>query len=345
MRQWIYEVENSQLFAPVVKTKDLAQLIFPTENDFYFIPTNSGKAALYIILAYLKSIKKLSTKNDSVWVPQWLGSWVYNTMQKLCFPTLEHNKDTKAVLIYHQYGYPQNLDKLLPIAKANNMFVIEDCAHALESHYHGKRLGTLGDAAIFSFSKFFPALMGGAILTKNKDLADYATNYLKESKAWLSVYFYLTKWTEEKLRRTFLATTANHLLEMGYAVYEQAARMNKFSKNKILAALMHNNLKKRAENKIFFLQQLQDTNLFRTMNHDDITPYVLPLFGQDDFLQQLKNKLLQKNIATDIYNFDLNQDMSNPDFRNCLWIPIHPGIRKRQRNLIVTAIKETQNEQ
>jgi dTDP-4-amino-4,6-dideoxygalactose transaminase len=58
---------------------------------------------------------------------------------------------TKAILVVHFAGRPCNMDKIMDIAHKNNLKVIEDCAHAIESEYHGKKTGTIGDTGCFSF--------------------------------------------------------------------------------------------------------------------------------------------------------------------------------------------------
>ena len=52
----------------------------------------------------------------------------------------------------HWAGRPCDMDKILEIAKKNNLFVVEDACHALQAEYMGKRCGGLGDIGCFSFT-------------------------------------------------------------------------------------------------------------------------------------------------------------------------------------------------
>ncbi len=51
----------------------------------------------------------------------------------------------------HLYGQPADMDTIMPIARRHRLKVIEDCAQAAGSRLRGKRVGSIGDAAAFSF--------------------------------------------------------------------------------------------------------------------------------------------------------------------------------------------------
>ena len=80
-------------------------------------------------------------------------------------------KNTKALLIVHFAGRPCELDRLCAIAKKHNLKIIEDCAHAIESEYKEKKLGTFGDFGCFSFyvTKNIITGEGGMVLTRNEE--------------------------------------------------------------------------------------------------------------------------------------------------------------------------------
>lgn len=82
---------------------------------------------------------------------------------------------TKAIVPVHLYGHPCDMDKIMDIAKKHNLYVIEDCAQAHGATYKGKRVGTFGIAAGFSFypGKNLGALGdAGAAVCNDKELAD-----------------------------------------------------------------------------------------------------------------------------------------------------------------------------
>ncbi len=81
---------------------------------------------------------------------------------------------TKAIMAVHLYGHPCDMDELAKIAKEHDLFIIEDCAQAHGAEYKGRKVGSIGDIATFSFypGKNLGAYGdGGAITTNDNDLA------------------------------------------------------------------------------------------------------------------------------------------------------------------------------
>jgi dTDP-4-amino-4,6-dideoxygalactose transaminase len=84
------------------------------------------------------------------------------------------NKKTKAIIPVHLAGRPCEMDALMDLAKTSHLRVIEDAAHAIESIYKGKPIGTLGDLGCFSFyvTKNITTVEGGMVVTDQDELAD-----------------------------------------------------------------------------------------------------------------------------------------------------------------------------
>lgn len=80
---------------------------------------------------------------------------------------------TRAILPVHFAGRPCDMDALLAIAREHGLKVIEDCAHAIETEYRGKKAGTLGDLGVLSFysTKNLVTGEGGMVLTDDPVLA------------------------------------------------------------------------------------------------------------------------------------------------------------------------------
>jgi len=78
---------------------------------------------------------------------------------------------TKAILPVHFAGRPCEMDTLCEIADNHRLKVIEDCAHAIETEYHGHKAGTIGDFGCFSFyvTKNIVTGEGGMVITKREE--------------------------------------------------------------------------------------------------------------------------------------------------------------------------------
>ncbi len=105
---------------------------------------------------------------------------------------------TRAVIPVHLYGQAANLDAILAIARRHGLRVIEDCAQAHGALYRGKRVGSWGDVACFSFypTKNLGALGdGGMVVTDDAALAEqmrllrqygWSTRYVSAVPGWNS---------------------------------------------------------------------------------------------------------------------------------------------------------------
>jgi dTDP-4-amino-4,6-dideoxygalactose transaminase len=80
---------------------------------------------------------------------------------------------TRAILPVHFAGRPANLDALSALAKKHGLLLIEDAAHAIETTYRGRKVGSVGDVTCFSFyvTKNMTTGEGGMVTTNDAELA------------------------------------------------------------------------------------------------------------------------------------------------------------------------------
>jgi dTDP-4-amino-4,6-dideoxygalactose transaminase len=83
---------------------------------------------------------------------------------------------TKGIVVVHMAGFPADMDAIMAVARKHNLKVIEDACHGPLSEYKGKKLGTIGDCASFSFfsNKNISTGEGGMFITNNEEMSQKA---------------------------------------------------------------------------------------------------------------------------------------------------------------------------
>ncbi len=83
---------------------------------------------------------------------------------------------TKVLLVMHYGGVAVDMDKAVAICKKHNLFLLEDTAHAIDSYYNNKPLGSFGDFSTFSFheTKNISSGEGGLLVVNNKKYVERA---------------------------------------------------------------------------------------------------------------------------------------------------------------------------
>src|SRR3989338_5333953 len=150
----------------------------------YVLPTGSGTAALELACALLLK------RGQEVILPSFTFSSCANaillTGARPIFCDIDINtynldpadvqkkitKKTRAIMVVHYAGMACDMEKIQKIADENNLYVIEDAAHALGAKYKGQHLGTIGTVGCFSFhgTKNVASGEGGAFVTSNKQI-------------------------------------------------------------------------------------------------------------------------------------------------------------------------------
>jgi dTDP-4-amino-4,6-dideoxygalactose transaminase len=79
---------------------------------------------------------------------------------------------TRAIIVVHLFGMPSRMDEIIDVARRRGLRVLEDASHAHGARYHGRPVGTLADAAVFSMqtNKLCPAGEGGMLVTDDGEI-------------------------------------------------------------------------------------------------------------------------------------------------------------------------------
>ena len=135
-----------------------------------------GDEVIVPTLTYIASVNAIAyTGATPVFVDSLLDTWQMD-------PEDAHRKitpRTKAIMAVHLYGHPCDMDALQKLCRANNLFLVEDCAEAIGSLYKGQHVGTFGDIATFSFfgNKTITTGEGGMVVTNDHTLHERALHF------------------------------------------------------------------------------------------------------------------------------------------------------------------------
>jgi len=141
---------------------------------------------------------------------------------------------TKAILPVHLHGYPAEMDPILEIARRHHLIVIEDAAQAHGAEYKGRRVGSLGDLACFSFypGKNLGAYGEGGLVTTNRPDDDRTLRMLRDWGAARKYHHELKgfNYRMEGLQGAILRVKLRHLESWTEARRAHAARYDRLLK-------------------------------------------------------------------------------------------------------------------
>lgn len=221
---------------------------------------------------------------------------------------------TKMIVPVHIGGYPVDLDPIMELAKKNNIIVLEDAAHAFGAMYKGRKIGTIGDFAAFSFHevKNITSFGEGGIATTNvpgfapemKRARFLGLDFSAPIKNWL---YNITPIPGKE--KPFVAGNYSTTEIQGLGLKLQIARNEEIIEERRRAAAYLNS--RFAENDALIPQDL---------GNDDIKPtfhlYLLQIDPQKagGDVQTFKRKLEEKSVTNiphfgPLYRFKIVQDM------------------------------------
>lgn len=183
--QLVKEVLDSGWVAQGPKVKEFEQAFANYVGAKYALSVNSATSALHCAVESLGI-----TKGDEVIIPDYtfpatgnavLYAGAKPVIADVCPETfnIEPSKveeliadRTKAVIPVHTFGNPADMDRIIKIAKKNNLRLIEDAACGHGAEYKNKKAGTFGDVSCFSFHgrKILTTGEGGMITTSNEKI-------------------------------------------------------------------------------------------------------------------------------------------------------------------------------
>lgn len=251
---------------------------------------------------------------------------------------------TKAIVVVHMAGFPAHMDEIMEIAKKHNLKVIEDACHGPLSEYKGKKLGTIGDCAAFSFfsNKNISTGEGGMFITNNKELADQA-----------------------RLLRSHGMTTMSYQRASGHATeYDIVALGYNFRLDDIHASIaieqlkkLPGDLKERIRVRKRYLEglsQIKDIVVPFSDNKEFVSNYIMPvvlLNSNKEKRDRVRNFMHNEGIQTSvhypaIHRFSLykamNFSLPNTEYvtDNEITLPMYAALSDDKVDFIVETLKK-----
>ncbi len=185
----VLEVLRSGMLAAGSYVQEFEEQFKSYHGCRYAIATSSGTTALHASLAALgigagdkvitTPFSFIATANAILFTGATpifvdIDPVSYNLSPAQLRSALQDNPEVKAILVVHLFGLPADMDEILELAAKYQVPVLEDCAQAHGATYRGRKVGTFGKAAAFSFypTKNITSGEGGMVLTDDPSVEE-----------------------------------------------------------------------------------------------------------------------------------------------------------------------------
>lgn len=355
------------------------QKYFLTNNIFLF---NYGRTALATIFKIVDF-----KKGDEIIIPNYylkeLIPWLRKVGLKPIFCDINKKHlssnlrdviskitpKTKFVILFHTFGYCQDIDYFIKRVKSkkNDIIIIEDCAHAFGSEYKNKKLGTFGDFSFFSFNYIKPLnlLSGGLlVINSNKYQKKALTVYTKIKNASkieivkkIIRYYFISLFLKTHLfyiAKYFLKNKRTRsLIKKLYRTPSQKIKIKKLSN--LQSMLGYYQLKKfnEKQNKIQYIINYYEKKIDKTIwqkrplgYNSKLSNYFLVIMGQknssklEDFMSKNNIDIGIKDELIDICKKDKDLKNSISAYNSLFQLPLYFTLKKEKIDKIANTLNK-----
>jgi len=283
------------------------------------VPFSSSRAALVYGLRAMGL-----GRMDEILVPPFLSHCVLSALSKTIFPVMTPSNRTKAILVFHQFGYPQQIKLLEEEAAKNGWKIVNNCVHAPFSSYENKKIIEWGDFAVVSLPKLYACNLGGGLATANPQiLQELDETYEKLCEAhinrsnWAFDTLLKSKKNPYGIEERFDVDAVYGILPELVAFPSQSYALLPRTTQKIEDDLDH-------RRRLFALIQTRFPEKIPEIPECDVLPFAIPIKGELKKLEHLALKVKKElNIEVPILHFDFARNMLSPDYRKALVIGCH----------------------
>lgn len=247
-------------------------------------------------------------------------------------------KKTKAILVVNLYGQPADYTEINKIAKKHNLIVIEDAAQSIDSSHKNKKSGNLGDLACFSLyaTKNIMSGEGGMITTNNKTFYDRMDEFRNHGQPHGKRYEYVGLGFNYRIPDLLSAIAI-----------EQLKRLSGITAKRQEIAKQYNEAFR--DVKGIITPYLGDKNSHVYHQYTLKVTSEFPM-SRDELKKYLEKNEIQSNIYYPIPLYDVphlgikekanNFPVTNQIIREVLSIPVHPLLKQKEINHIISTIKK-----
>ncbi len=251
---------------------------------------------------------------------------------------------TRAIMPVHYASDPGNLDEIYAFAKARNLRVIEDAAHAFGTVYNKKLIGSFGDIACFSFDgiKNITCGEGGAVVSADKDVIQHV-----QDARLLGVHKDTEKRYQGQRSYDFDVKIQGYRYHMSNVMAAigrvQLKKFPRFKKARQFLAKRYDKM----------LAEIKGIELFEK-DYSNIAPHIFAIKVVDGRRDKLRRFLGSKGVECAIHYYPnhflsyyskpgLSLPVSEKIYKQILTIPLHPDLSIAQQDRIIKLIKDFQN--
>lgn len=247
---------------------------------------------------------------------------------------------TKAIIPVHYRGFPCDMDEIYALAQEKNLFVVEDAAHAFGSSYKGKKVGSFGAIACFSFDpiKNITCGEGGAVVFQDDSLLEkiQQKRILGIDKDTWSRYRNERSWFYDVVTQGYRYHMSNISAAVGLIQLPKYAKMNQ---RKIEVAKRYDAA----------FKDLEGVTLLKNNGYKDIGLFVY-ILKINTRRNELMDFLLTRGVASGIHYIPshiftfykkegVHLPVTEQIYNQILTLPLFPDITDNQVDMVIAAVR------
>lgn len=260
------------------------------------------------------------------------------------------NKKTKAALVIHYYGFPQNIEELSKICKQYNVILIEDCAHSYLTRLDEKNLGTKGDLSIYSFHKVLPLTNGGGLRVNNGRIARinldnppvlstskiFIGRYLQYNESLVPIYRLYRLLRKNMSDRKRIKNKQPNVTGLEVTHGNVALAISKVMKYILINSDDSMVVNNRRRNFMTLSKEIKETRCIRKVFNellDGVAPLCFPLRILSGKRNEFEKRLKKKGISCYVFGKKLHESLDFQKFpdaiamsNDIIGIPVHQKI-------------------